>query len=226
MCIARAQAEIGSVPWDQHARIVSDKGSYEYDYLGEGLIMAKVREILSPMGVAVFVATESATPVQGGYFVVISITFVKGDDTFTIKGGGLGQDNRDKAYNKALTSAVRTCLTKQFLQGGDIDPEQTVNERPAPGPAKLADARIKQVIQAAIDNGVVMPDGSVDQALLLRLASYTAGSQVKRMDEIPGASVDKLCDVMLPGWAVSDPAARMDKLVSFEEEHGWLPTSR
>lgn len=225
-CIALAQADFGSLPLDKKARIVSDKGSYEYEYISEGSLMARVRELLSPMGVAVFVSTSKVEPGSGGVYVHISIIFAKGEDIFTITGAGYGQDNRDKAYNKALTSAVRTTLTKTFLQGGDLDPEQTINERAAPRADKLDDKQLKRLTQKAIDSKIVTADGALDPKLLCRIATYVAGKKISRIDEIPGNVFVKMVDGVnnkppaLDGFA-ANPEGGMDAILAKEAENGW-----
>lgn len=226
-CIALAQATFGSLPKDGHAIIASDKGRYEYDYITEGALMARVREILSPMGVAVLPSVTDVEHRQGGsVWITVAVTFAKGEERETVTGRAEGVDPRDKAYNKAITTAVRLVLTKTFLQGGDVDPEQTVNERTTPLPGasrktKLSEARIGLIIDAAKKNGIVEQDGrTVDQKMLLRLASYTCGEKVTRIDEIPGQWVDKLVDVMIPGYAANQSVA-LDKIVEMEIDRGW-----
>lgn len=225
-CIAQAQADFGSLPLDKKARIVSDKGSYEYEYISEGSLMARVRELLSPMGVAVFVSTTKVEPGSGGVYVHISIIFAKGEDIFTITGAGYGQDNRDKAYNKALTSAVRTTLTKTFLQGGDLDPEQTINERAIPRADKLDDKQLKRLTQKAVDSKIVDSKGAVDVKLLCRIASFVGGTKVTRMDEIPGTVFVRLVDgnatkpAALDGYA-ANPEGNLDLILAKEAKEGW-----
>lgn len=225
-CIAQAQADFGSLPLDKKARIVSDKGSYEYEYISEGALMARVRALLSPMGVAVFVSTEKVEPGQGGVYVYVAITFAKGDEREVIHGAGLGQDNRDKAYNKGLTSAVRTTLTKTFLQGGDLDPEQTINERAAPRADKLDDKQLKRLTQKAIDSKIVDSKGAVDAKLLCRIASFVGGAKVTRMDEIPGTVFVRLVDgsstkpAALDGYA-ANPEGNLDLILAKEAKEGW-----
>lgn len=225
-CIAKAQAEIGSMPFDKIARIQSQKANYSYEYLSEGALMAKVREILSPLGVAILTNVESTTHTPGRCVTRISITFAKGTERETIYGEGVGDDPQDKAYNKSITSAVRITLTKQFLQGGDIDPEQTANDRPAAGPAKLDERTIKRLTQKAIDCKITTPDGALDPKKLLRIASYAVGAKVTRIDEIPPLGVVKLVDgvdnktPMLDGY-VANPAAAEAQIVAMEVERGW-----
>lgn len=220
-CIASAQAKFGSLPRDENARIVSDKGSYAYDYISEASLMTRVRELLSPMGVAVLVSTVDTKHGSGSCIVTVEIRFLKGSDSLAVRGEGYGQDNRDKAYNKALTSAVRTCLTKTFLQGGDIDPEQTVNER---GPArrespKLSEQQIRDLTRAAMDAKIVGKDGALDQTLLLRIARYAGGKQVKRIDEIDVKTADKLVAKFLQGYA-ANPTLAAEKMAAWEAENG------
>jgi hypothetical protein len=220
-CIARAQEQFGSLPKDENARIVSDKGSYAYDYISEGSLMARVREVLSPMGVAVFVSTINVERDRGAAWVTVEIKFAKGEERESVRGEGYGQDARDKAYNKALTSAVRTTLTKTFLQGGDIDPEQTVNERgSARQSPKLSEAQIRDLTRAAMDAKITTPDGALDPKLLCRIASYAGGRLVTRIDAIDVKTADKLVDRALTGFA-ANPTAGLAKVQATFAEQGW-----
>lgn len=229
-CIAYAQATFGSLPKDARAQIRSDKGNYDYDYISEGAIYDRVRAVLSPMGVAVFISVVSTDKRQGGStWVTIEIRFCKGDETETIRGEAEGVDPRDKSYNKAITTAVRLALTKQFLQGGDLDPEQIVGERtralPA-GPAKLTDSQLKRLTRKAVDSGITTPDGAVDQKLLCRVASYVGGVKVERMDEISGVAFAKMVDGIngkppaLDGYA-ANPTRGLESVLEMEQKNGW-----
>lgn len=232
-CIAHAQATFGSLPKDTKAVIRSDKGNYDYDYISEGAIYDRVRALLSPMGVAVFISTVSTEKRQGGStWVVIEIRFRKGDETETIRGEAEGVDPRDKSYNKAITTAVRLALTKQFMQGGDLDPEQTANEptRPLPGKAArepgLSESQLKRLRTKAIDSGVVDEHGSLDVPLLCRIASFAHGEQIGRVDAIPGSVFVKLVDgpegkpPMLDGFAASRTKG-LEAIREMEVERGW-----
>lgn len=232
-CIAHAQAAFGSLPKDTKAVIRSDKGNYEYDYISEGTLMARVREVLSPLGVAVLVSTLSTDKRQGGStWVVVEIRFLKGDEELAIRGEAEGVDPRDKSYNKALTTAVRLMLTKTFMQGGDLDPEQTANEptRPLPGKAArepgLSDSQLKRLRQKAIDSGVVDEHGHLDVPLLCRIASFAHGEQIGRVDAIPGSILVKLVEgvdgkpPMLDGFAASRTKG-LEAIREMEVERGW-----
>lgn len=230
-CIAYAQANFGSLAKDGHAVIRSDKANYEYDYHTDGLLMARAREILSPLGVAIFTSAIEKEVTPNGVWVTVEIDFHKTtngqSESIAIICRGLGQDARDKAYNKGLTSAVRTGLTKMFLQGGDVDPEQTVNE-PARdrGPAKLAESRLRELTRKAVDCKVTTTDGALDPKLLVRIAQYVSGKQIARIDEIPVAVVAKLVDgangkpPALDGYA-ADPQLGLQRITEKEIENGW-----
>lgn len=232
-CIAYAQETFGSLTFDKTAKIkLKTGGEYTYEYLSEGALMARVRAVLSPLGVAVLVSVESSEDRSGGVTTIrVSMTFAKGTERETVYGEARGIDDRDKGYNKAVTSAVRLILTKTFLQGGDIDPEQTLNEptsRLPNAPEKLSGSRIKALVKKAVDSKVTTPDGAVDPVLLCRIASYVGGTHVKRIDEIPGHVAEKMTtgagtknDVPALDAFAANRASGLDAIIAKEQENGW-----
>lgn len=232
-CIALAQAKFGSLPLDKEAVITMKAGGqYRYSYISEGALMARARAILSPLGVAIFTSAVEKEITATGVWVTAEIDFHKTtngqSESIAIVCRGLGQDDRDKAYNKGLTSAVRTGLTKMFLQGGDVDPEQTINEpaRERTGPAKLSDSRLRELTRKAVDCKVTTPDGALDPKLLVRIAQYVGGREIARVDEIPVAVVAKMVDgangkpPALDGYA-ADPKLGLQRVTEKEIENGW-----
>lgn len=226
-CMAAAQSAIGDVERDETARIQSAKANYSYSYISESRIYQNVRRVLSPMGVAIFVSCVDRKTQNGTTWVAIEIRFRKGDETETIRGEAQGDDPGDKGYNKAMTTAVRIALTKQFLQGGDVDPEQIAHELPAPaGPPKLSTAALKRLTTKAMDCGVTTSDGALDQRMLLRIASFVRGEQQTRLDEIPASTVSALVDgadgktPRLDGYA-ADPEKATAAIVEREIEEKW-----
>lgn len=232
-CIALAQTNFGSLPLDKEAVITMKAGGqYRYSYISEGALMARARAILSPLGVAIFTSAVEKEITATGVWVTAEIDFHKTtngqSESIAIICRGLGQDDRDKAYNKGLTSAVRTGLTKMFLQGGDVDPEQTINEpaRERTGPPKLSDTHLKRLVQKAIDSRVLTPDGALDPKLLCRIASYIGGKKVDRMDEIPTSLYLRLVEGVngkppsLDGFA-ADPVGGLAAITEKEIDNGW-----
>lgn len=137
--MATVQAEIGGLEVGKTAQIVSTKGSYSYDYITEGQITAEVRRRLATRGVAIWVSEEESKKDGSLTTVTVKITFVhaRSGTSRSIRASAQGTDPGDKGHTKAMTTAIRVGLCKQFLQSGDLDPEDSNydHERTSTAPA-------------------------------------------------------------------------------------------
>ena len=146
------------------SRIYADGGRYvqkagqmqgvaRYSYAKEGDFIAAVRPLMEAHGVTIrpvgyqVLTNEEFTRKSGGnaYRVVVLATFEflhASGDRATAQAIGEGQDSGDKAFNKAMTGAMKYVLRQSFCVETGDDPDDTPSheheraERHAPPPAK------------------------------------------------------------------------------------------
>lgn len=186
--MAAVQAEIGGLEVGKTANIVSTKGSYSYSYITEGQITAEVRRRLSSRGVAIWVSEVSSVKEGSLTTVTLDVTFAhaRSGTERVIRMSGQGTDPGDKGHTKAATTAIRVGFCKQFLQSGDLDPEDSnydhtstpIAQASAP-PAAPANGR-----QAVYDVLARWTGGDVDQ---LKAVAAAMG-----VTSIKGASDEQL----------------------------------
>lgn len=147
------------------ARIYADGGRYvqktgqmqggpaRYSYAKEGDFIAAIRPLMETHGVTIrpvryeVLTNEEFTRKSGGsaYRVVVLATFEflhSSGDKATAQAIGEGQDNGDKAFNKAMTGAMKYVLRQSFCTETGDDPDDTPSEfqeRAAGGNRKLAE---------------------------------------------------------------------------------------
>jgi hypothetical protein len=137
--IASAQAAI-NLGKDKTVRVKTRSGeSYTYDYVTEGAICNAIRRELSAAGVALYTSNRVISHEGNMATARVEISFVDAEsgEIYTISGENVGTDTADKAVSKAITTAYRVTLCKQFLQAGELDPEEEHIEREAPKPRTL-----------------------------------------------------------------------------------------
>jgi hypothetical protein len=130
--MADAQQAIGSMKPDGHANITTKSGgSYSYDYLTEGALMAAVKKELAAQGVAIYVSCEKQWEEAGATRTELLVTFAdaESNETFSVKGQGAGTDMGDKGVYKAQTGALRYVLWKTFLIPSGDEPDADHTER-------------------------------------------------------------------------------------------------
>lgn len=183
--IAAVQAEMGGIEVGKTANIVSSKGSYSYSYITEGQITAVVRTKLCSRGVAIYVSEVSSVKDGSLTTVTVDVTFAhaRSGSERVIRMTGQGTDPGDKGHTKALTTAIRVGLCKQFLQSGDLDPEDSNDDHvpyaaptaPTPAPA-AANPR-----QGLYETFARWTGGDVDQ--LKELTAAMAVPSIKSADD-------------------------------------------
>jgi len=116
-----------------------------YAYYTIQQFMREARNVLSGAGVAIFpnVAEVVEYPQVGKQFRVVvrldvMFTAAESGEFITTKWYGEGLDSSDKAYTKAYTAALKQCLQKTLLLGGDVDPDGETIEREAYRPRQTA----------------------------------------------------------------------------------------
>jgi hypothetical protein len=150
------------------ARIYADGGRYvqktgqmqgaaRYSYAKEGDFIAAIRPLMELHGVTIRpvaqqVVTNEAFERKSGaaaYRVVILATFEllhTSGDRATVQAFGEGQDSGDKAFNKAMTGAMKYALRQTFCVETGDDPDDTPSHeqerkpvsKPEPRPAQAA----------------------------------------------------------------------------------------
>jgi hypothetical protein len=141
--LAQVMQAIGDLAKEGHADVETKTGGrYSYDYITEADLMAALRPQLASRNV--FPLVTDRVLFREGNLVSVEVTIVfwdgdTGEMSQAISGQGDGTDPGDKALSKAKTTAIRTLLSKTFLQGGgDQDPEQHHVERTG-APARVSD---------------------------------------------------------------------------------------
>lgn len=131
MCVV--QSEIGGLAVGRQVTVTTTKGSYSYDYITEGQITSEVRRRLTARGVAIWISEHESSKDGSLTTVTLDVTFVhaRSGTSRTIRMTGQGTDPGDKGHTKAMTTAIRVGLCKQFLQSGDLDPEDDSYEHQA-----------------------------------------------------------------------------------------------
>lgn len=126
-----------------------DAGPARYTYAREGDFIAAVRPLMETHGVTVspvsmqVLTNETFERRNGGtaYRVVVLVTFRflhSSGDQMTVQAIGEGQDSGDKAFNKAMTAAMKYALRQSFCVETGDDPDDTPSHeqerasRPAP----------------------------------------------------------------------------------------------
>jgi hypothetical protein len=132
--LAEVMDELGDLAKQGHAEVETKSGArFEYVYITEADLMAKLRPLLAVRNVFPLVSDRVVYREDNLVSVEVTIVFWDGDTgemSLPITGQGDGTDFGDKALSKAKTTAIRTLLSKTFLQGGgDVDPEQHHVER-------------------------------------------------------------------------------------------------
>jgi hypothetical protein len=145
------------------ARIYADGGRYvqktgtmqgpaRYSYAKEGDFIAVLRPLMEAHGVTVrpvamqVLANEAFERKNGGtaYRVVVLATYEllhASGDKAAVQAIGEGQDSGDKAFNKAMTGAMKYALRQTFCVETGDDPDDTPSHeqeraaRPQPAPA-------------------------------------------------------------------------------------------
>lgn len=130
------------------ARIYADGGSYvqktgrmeagpaRYRYAKEGDFIAAVRPLMETHGVTIrpvgmqVVTNEVFQRKNGGdaYRVVLLVTYEllhASGDKLCVQACGEGQDSGDKAFNKAMTGAMKYALRQTFCVETGDDPDDT-----------------------------------------------------------------------------------------------------
>jgi hypothetical protein len=126
---------------------------FGYNYLGEGQLMAALRDKLASRGIFLFTSVESITPhyadgeAKSGVHVAVTTlhTFIEADtgQTFAVKGAGMGWDSTDKGVYKAITGATKYALMKCFLVTDEQDPEASAEPPTAKPPAAAKHSRTR-----------------------------------------------------------------------------------
>ena len=130
------------------ARVYADGGAYvqktgrmeagpaRYRYAKEGDFIAAVRPLMEVHGVTIrpiemrVVTNEVFQRKSGGdaYRVVVLVTYEllhSSGDRATVQAFGEGQDSGDKAFNKAMTGAMKYALRQSFCVETGDDPDDT-----------------------------------------------------------------------------------------------------
>ncbi len=96
---------------------------HKYDYVTEADVLDTVRESLAKHNVFIFSSVEASHKDGDLTSVVVKHTVVDADsgEQMDVKSLGQGSDKSDKGSNKAITSAMKYFLLKNFLipTGGD-----------------------------------------------------------------------------------------------------------
>lgn len=174
-------------------------GGQRYKYRGIDDIMPSIKSLLAKHGVhlapsfsVVDDQSWEATRNNGGTtrwrHVTISGTFRfygTGGDAFEVTTIGEGKDSADKAFNKAMTAALKYALIQTFAiaDGEDPDHERHETAGPARGhqpsafddllalrPALKSAGVYEAVLAFAADNGVTLKAGLPDDVVLPVLA--------------------------------------------------------
>lgn len=155
------------------ARIYADGGRYvqktgqmtggpaRYSYAREGDFIAALRPLMElhgvtfrPVGMQV-VTNEVFQRKNGGdaYRVVILVTFEflhTSGEKATVQTVGEGQDSGDKAFNKAMTAAMKYALRQSFVVETGDDPDDTPSHEQERRPAGAASEPRADRVAAAI----------------------------------------------------------------------------
>jgi hypothetical protein len=140
------------------ARIYADGGRYvqktgqmqgvaRYSYAKEGDFIAAVRPLMETHGVTIrpvaqqVITNETFQRKSGGdaYRVVILVTFEflhSSGDAKQVQAFGEGQDSGDKAFNKAMTGAMKYALRQTFCVETGDDPDDTPSAEQERAPVK------------------------------------------------------------------------------------------
>lgn len=156
------------------ARVYADGGRYvqktgtmqgpaRYSYAREADFIAVLRPLLETHGVTVrpvryeVVTNETFERKNGGaaYRVVVLATFEllhTSGDRAQVQTVGEGQDSGDKAFNKAMTAAMKYALRQTFCVETGDDPDDTPSHEqeraPAPAPAAVPPAAVARLSAA------------------------------------------------------------------------------
>lgn len=148
------------------ARIYADGGRYvqktgqmqgvaRYSYAKEGDFIATVRPLMEAHGVTIrpvaqqVITNEVFQRKNGGdaYRVVILVTFElmhSSGDKASVQAFGEGQDSGDKAFNKAMTGAMKYALRQTFCVETGDDPDDTPSAEQERKPAQQGKAAAAQ----------------------------------------------------------------------------------
>ena len=132
--LAEVMAAVGHIPKGGH------NTNFNYDFVRESDVLAKIRSELSQRKIAFIPVLEEAlpgreVPTRSGTIHITEHTyrfdFIDGDTGQVISGRirAEGMDGQDKGANKALTAAVKYFLLKTFLIPTGDDPD--ADEKPA-----------------------------------------------------------------------------------------------
>lgn len=153
------------------ARIYADGGRYvqktgqmqgvaRYSYAKEGDFIATIRPLMEAHGVTIrptgmdVILNEPFTRANGGtsYRVVLRVTFTllhSSGDSATVQTCGEGIDTGDKAFNKAMTGAMKYAMRQTFCVETGDDPDDTPSHEQERRPAQQQAPQSKPAQQPA-----------------------------------------------------------------------------
>ena len=131
-CLAAIQEDIGHIGKDRRG-----KGGASYNYRGIDDVLSSLHPLLVKHGVLIIprYKTESEVELEKGYRVTVTAATewasVEDGSSVTTVAIGEGSDMRDKAYNKAMSNALKMtafqlfCIPTEELVDSETDNEPT-----------------------------------------------------------------------------------------------------
>lgn len=187
---------------------------HKYNYFDITQITSESRRVLSDVGVAFFPSVAECKEEREGKnvrsLVTVTTLFVANESGEFIETTWIGEgiDNGDKSLNKAYTAAIKQCLQKTLLIGGDSDPDDSAPSLPSPQthqtkqrPAakkqqtstplesllKMVDKNRHEAFMGALEALIGAPAEELTQAnatdLIQRLSQHVGDARKKKVEE-------------------------------------------
>lgn len=192
--MAAVQAELEDVPRRGHAEVVTQRGSYEYDYILEADLMSGIRPLLAKHGIAVYYSDRLLSFADGLATVEVELRYRANGEEIVTQATAIGTDKGDKAANKAKTAGVRYLLWKTFLQPSDEDAEQENVSAEDAAKSHADRARRHQLAQGTSTKRTQEDSGS--KGRLIQRVNELAVELDEVQGRNPGAALTKLLEAL------------------------------